>query len=73
MIIYSLINFLLVISARCSGEINHFFPVIASEPVSAQVPFDVETVAVGMIVALLVFPLQSFLCFLFRKTQSQVT
>ncbi|TNN04183.1 hypothetical protein fugu_001212 [Takifugu bimaculatus] len=42
-------------------------------PVSARVPVNVEMVAVGMIIAVLVFPLQSFLCFLFRKIQSQVT
>ncbi|CAF92443.1 unnamed protein product [Tetraodon nigroviridis] len=45
---------------------------LQGEPVSAHVPFDLETVAVGMVVAILVFPIQSFLCFLFRKTQSQL-
>uniref|UniRef100_A0A3Q3IQE5 Polycystic kidney disease 1b n=1 Tax=Monopterus albus TaxID=43700 RepID=A0A3Q3IQE5_MONAL len=42
-------------------------------PVSAQLLVNVEMVAVGMILALLVFPLQCFLCFLFRQTHSQVT
>ncbi|XP_067432834.1 polycystin-1 [Thunnus thynnus] len=42
-----------------------------SGPVSAQLVFNVETVAVGMTVAVLVFPLQCFLCFLFRKAHSQ--
>ncbi|XP_054604965.2 polycystin-1 isoform X2 [Nothobranchius furzeri] len=32
-----------------------------------------ETVAMGMSIALLVFPLQCFLCFLFRNVYSQVT
>lgn len=72
MIIYLKIHFLSVGFAQYTGKIN-FFSVIASEPVSAQVLFETETVAVGMIVAVLVFPLQSFLCFLLRKTQSQVT
>ncbi|XP_070847293.1 polycystin-1 [Chaetodon trifascialis] len=44
-----------------------------SGPMSAQLLVNVETVAVGMAVAVLVFPLQCFLCFLFRKAQSQVT
>ncbi|XP_041671972.1 polycystin-1 [Cheilinus undulatus] len=44
----------------------------SSEPVSAELLVNVETVAVGMTVALLVFPLQCCLCFLFRKCQSQV-
>uniref|UniRef100_A0A671Y792 Polycystic kidney disease 1b n=1 Tax=Sparus aurata TaxID=8175 RepID=A0A671Y792_SPAAU len=38
-----------------------------SGPVSAQLLVNVETVAVGMTVAALVFPLQCFLCFLFGK------
>ncbi|XP_034415177.1 polycystin-1 [Cyclopterus lumpus] len=42
-------------------------------PVSAQLLVSVEAVAVGMTVAVLVFPLQCFLCFLFRKAHSQVT
>lgn len=40
---------------------------------SARLLVNVETVAVGMTVAVLVFPLQCFLCFLFRKAHSQVT
>uniref|UniRef100_UPI003AAB6BD9 polycystin-1 n=1 Tax=Centroberyx gerrardi TaxID=166262 RepID=UPI003AAB6BD9 len=44
-----------------------------SGPVSAQLPVNVETVAVGMTVAALVFPLQCLLCSLFRKAHSQVT
>ncbi|KAF7653465.1 hypothetical protein LDENG_00082420 [Lucifuga dentata] len=41
--------------------------------VSAQWLLHVETVAMGMTVAALVFPLQCLLCFLFRKAHSQVT
>ncbi|XP_069012250.1 polycystin-1 [Embiotoca jacksoni] len=44
-----------------------------SGPVSARLLPNVETVAVGMTVAALVFPLQCFLCFLLRKAHSQVT
>ncbi|XP_034426558.1 polycystin-1 [Hippoglossus hippoglossus] len=44
-----------------------------SGPVSAQLLVNMETVAMGMTVAALVFPLQCFLCFLFRKAHSQVT
>ncbi|XP_029954702.1 polycystin-1 [Salarias fasciatus] len=44
-----------------------------SEPVSARLLVNVETIAVGMTIAALVFPLQCFLCFLFRKAHSQVT
>ncbi|XP_026207627.1 polycystin-1-like [Anabas testudineus] len=44
-----------------------------SGPVSAQLLVNMETVAVGMTLALLVFPLQCFLCFLFRKAHSQIT
>lgn len=40
---------------------------------SARLLVNGETVAVGMTVAVLVFPLQCFLCFLFRKAHSQVT
>ncbi|KAM9837407.1 polycystin-1 [Aulostomus maculatus] len=43
-----------------------------SGPVSAHLLVNLETVAVGMTVAVLVFPLQCFLCFLFRKSHSQV-
>ncbi|XP_070708244.1 polycystin-1 [Pempheris klunzingeri] len=43
-----------------------------SGPASAQLLVNLETVAVGMTVAALVFPLQCFLCFLFRKAHSQV-
>uniref|UniRef100_A0A8C4FCE1 PLAT domain-containing protein n=1 Tax=Dicentrarchus labrax TaxID=13489 RepID=A0A8C4FCE1_DICLA len=49
------------------GTVGH------SGPVSAQLLVNVETVAVGMTVAVLVFPVQCFLCFLFRKAHSQVT
>ncbi|XP_040885354.1 polycystin-1 [Toxotes jaculatrix] len=45
----------------------------ASGPVSAQLLVNVETIAVGVTVAVLVFPLQCFLCFLFRKAHSRVT
>ncbi|XP_051926382.1 polycystin-1 isoform X2 [Hippocampus zosterae] len=41
-------------------------------PVSAKLLFSMETVAVGMVVAVLLFPLQCLICFLFRKSQSQV-
>ncbi|KAK7918559.1 hypothetical protein WMY93_009843 [Mugilogobius chulae] len=44
-----------------------------SGPVSAHVLVNVESVAVGMILALLVFPLQCLLCFLFGKTFSPVS
>ncbi|XP_058477572.1 polycystin-1 isoform X2 [Solea solea] len=44
-----------------------------SGPVSANLLVNMETVAMGMTVAVLVFPLQCFLCFLFRKAHSQVT
>ncbi|XP_032358090.1 polycystin-1 [Etheostoma spectabile] len=44
-----------------------------SGPVSAQLLVTWEAVVVGMSVAVLVFPLQCFLCFLFRKAHSQVT
>ncbi|KAM6897519.1 polycystin-1 [Xenentodon cancila] len=44
-----------------------------SGPVSAHLLVNWETVAVGMAIATLVFPLQCFLCFLFRKAQCQVT
>ncbi|XP_017271539.1 polycystin-1 [Kryptolebias marmoratus] len=44
-----------------------------SGTVSAHLLVNGETVAVGMVIALLVFPLQCFLCFLFRKAGSQVT
>ncbi|KAM3591453.1 uncharacterized protein V6R79_002157 [Siganus canaliculatus] len=43
-----------------------------SGPVSAHLLLSAETVAVGMTVAALVFPLQCFLCFLFRKAPSQM-
>uniref|UniRef100_A0A1A8UGE7 Polycystic kidney disease 1b n=1 Tax=Nothobranchius furzeri TaxID=105023 RepID=A0A1A8UGE7_NOTFU len=44
-----------------------------SGPVSAHLLVNRETVAMGMSIALLVFPLQCFLCFLFRNVYSQVT
>ncbi|KAK2820940.1 hypothetical protein Q5P01_023899 [Channa striata] len=43
-----------------------------SGPVSAHLLVNVETVAVGVSLALLVFPLQCFLCFLFRKAHKPV-
>ncbi|XP_039991901.1 polycystin-1 [Xiphias gladius] len=43
-----------------------------SGPVSAQLLVNAETVAVGVTIAVLVFPLQCLLCFLFRKAHSQV-
>ncbi|KAJ7987830.1 hypothetical protein DPEC_G00330600 [Dallia pectoralis] len=43
-----------------------------SGPVSARLLVTSETVVVGMAVAVLVFPLQCLICFLFRKTRSQV-
>ncbi|XP_068614855.1 polycystin-1-like [Brachionichthys hirsutus] len=43
-----------------------------SGAVSAWMLVNLETVAVGMTLAALVFPLQCFLCFLFRKANSQV-
>uniref|UniRef100_A0A3P8QPB0 REJ domain-containing protein n=2 Tax=Astatotilapia calliptera TaxID=8154 RepID=A0A3P8QPB0_ASTCA len=49
------------------GTVGH------SGPISAHLLANVETVAVGMTVAVLVFPLQCFLCFLFRKAHSRVT
>ncbi|KAK1881223.1 Polycystin-1, partial [Dissostichus eleginoides] len=42
-----------------------------SGPVSARLLVNMEAVSVGMTVAALVFPLQWFLCFLFRKSHSQ--
>uniref|UniRef100_A0A3P8QNW3 Polycystic kidney disease 1b n=1 Tax=Astatotilapia calliptera TaxID=8154 RepID=A0A3P8QNW3_ASTCA len=48
------------------GTVGH------SGPISAHLLANVETVAVGMTVAVLVFPLQCFLCFLFRKAHSRV-
>lgn len=47
-------------------------PLYSSGPISAHLLANVETVAVGMTVAVLVFPLQCFLCFLFRKAHSRV-
>lgn len=44
-----------------------------SGPVSARLLVDVEAIAVGMTVAVLVFPLQCFLCFMFRKAHRPVT
>ncbi|XP_065806052.1 polycystin-1-like [Labrus bergylta] len=43
-----------------------------SGPVSAQLPVNMEAIAVGMTVALLVFPLQCCLCFLFGKCHNQM-
>ncbi|KAG7226594.1 hypothetical protein INR49_003751, partial [Caranx melampygus] len=44
-----------------------------SGPVSAQLLVNGETVALGVIFSVVVFPLQCFLCFLFRKSHSKVT
>ncbi|KAM8836900.1 polycystin-1 isoform 2-T2 [Spinachia spinachia] len=44
-----------------------------SGPVSARLLVDVEAIAVGTTVAVLVFPLQCVFCFLFRKTHNPVT
>ncbi|XP_055006463.1 LOW QUALITY PROTEIN: polycystin-1 [Boleophthalmus pectinirostris] len=44
-----------------------------SGPVSARVLLNMETVAMGTVLALLVFPLQCLLCFLFGKTYSPVS
>ncbi|CAL8282591.1 unnamed protein product [Merluccius merluccius] len=44
-----------------------------SGPISADMMLSAETVAVGMTVSVLVFPLQCVLCFLFRKIRGQVT
>ncbi|KAM6951025.1 polycystin-1 [Aplochiton taeniatus] len=43
-----------------------------SAAVSARLLLTAETVAVGMTITILVFPLQCLLCFLFRKTHNQV-
>ncbi|XP_037133585.1 polycystin-1 isoform X2 [Syngnathus acus] len=43
-----------------------------SGPVSAKLPVTMETLAVGMVVALVLFPLQCFICFLFGKSHNQV-
>ncbi|XP_054625121.1 polycystin-1 isoform X2 [Dunckerocampus dactyliophorus] len=43
-----------------------------SGPVSTKLLVNMETVAVGMVVAVLLFPLQCLICFLFRKAQSKV-
>lgn len=40
---------------------------------SSRLLVSVEMVAVGMIVAVLVFPVQSLFCFLFSKAYSQVS
>ncbi|KAJ8399765.1 hypothetical protein AAFF_G00408700 [Aldrovandia affinis] len=44
-----------------------------SGPVSAHLLVNAETVAVGMTVAVLVFPIHLLFCFLFRMTRSKVT
>ncbi|XP_028975896.2 polycystin-1 [Esox lucius] len=43
-----------------------------SGPVSARLLVTSETVVIGMTVAVMVLPLQCLICFLFRKTRSQV-
>ncbi|XP_061520016.1 polycystin-1 [Phycodurus eques] len=43
-----------------------------SGPVSAKLLVNMETVAVGMVVAVLLFPLQCLICFSFRNAHSQV-
>ncbi|XP_056152724.1 polycystin-1 [Lampris incognitus] len=64
-----LLHFYLAMGALWYGAVG---AVGQSGPASAQVLVNAETVAVGMTVAALVFPLQCLLCFLFRKAQSQV-
>lgn len=54
----------------CGGDLCVF---VTSGHLSPRLLVNMETVAVGTIIALLVFPIQSFLCFLFRKTHSQVS
>ncbi|XP_053712232.1 polycystin-1 isoform X2 [Synchiropus splendidus] len=44
----------------------------SSGPVSAQLLFNVETVAMGMTTAVLVLPVQCLVCFIFRKVCSKV-
>ncbi|XP_076028186.1 polycystin-1 [Genypterus blacodes] len=44
-----------------------------SGPVSDQQLIGMETVAVGITIAALLFPLQCFLCFLFRKAHRKIT
>lgn len=51
--------------------LTYFFG--TSGPVSSQLLVNMETLAMGMTIAVLVFPVQCFLCFLFRKAQSQVS
>lgn len=46
---------------------------VTSGHLSPRLLVNMETVAVGTTIALLVFPIQSFLCFLFSKTHSQVS
>lgn len=46
---------------------------VTSGQSSPRLLVNMETVAVGTVIALLVFPIQSFLCFLFSKTHSQVS
>ncbi|XP_077481712.1 polycystin-1 isoform X2 [Stigmatopora argus] len=40
-------------------------------PVSARLALNVETLAVGMVLSALLFPLQCLICFLFRKVHTQ--
>ncbi|KAM9832468.1 polycystin-1 [Neosynchiropus ocellatus] len=44
----------------------------SSGPVSAQLLFNMETVAMGMTTAVLVLPVQCLVCFIFRKVCSKV-
>lgn len=46
---------------------------VTSGHLSPRLLVNMETVAVGTTIALLVFPIQSFLCFLFGKTHGQVS
>lgn len=54
----------------CAADLCVF---VTSEQFAPRLPVNMEMVAVGLIIALLVFPIQSFLCFLFSKTHSEVS
>lgn len=54
----------------CAADLCVF---VTSEQFAPHLLLNMETVAVGLIIALLVFPIQSFLCFLFSKTHSEVS
>uniref|UniRef100_A0A3B5AXN8 Polycystic kidney disease 1b n=1 Tax=Stegastes partitus TaxID=144197 RepID=A0A3B5AXN8_9TELE len=62
----------------CSALVLHLYLALGAlwygaVSTEAHLLVNMETVAVGMTVAVLVFPLQCFFCFLFRKAHSQVT